>query len=132
MIKYYIINFTIKSLLLTYDFLRKLSLSAVLCSCAYFLAFALRPIISKEQIKFWICQFRLIGKNDDTQRQRLIDTFVNSVYVYDDKLLITYNYKDEDKCIDYNEIQEYLNKKENSDNHKDYQSSPLNCFGKNL
>lgn len=87
------------------------------------------PVISKEQIKFWICQFKLIDKNDITQKQKLIDIFVNSVYVYDDKMLITYNYKDGDKCIDYNEIQEYLNKKENSDNHKDYQSSPLNCFG---
>lgn len=85
--------------------------------------------ISKEQIKFWICQFKLIDKNDITQKQKLIDIFVNSVYVYDDKMLITYNYKDGEKCIDYEEIQEYLNKKENSDNHNDYQSSPLNCFG---
>ncbi len=88
-----------------------------------------RPVISKEQIKFWICQFRLIDRNDDMQKQRLIDTFVNSVYVYDDKLLITYNYKDGEKCISYSDIQEYLNKKENTDNHKDYQCSPLNRFG---
>ena len=27
-------------------------------------------------------------------RREIIDTFVNSVYVYDDRLLLTYNYKD--------------------------------------
>jgi len=28
------------------------------------------------------------------QRQRLIDTFVNAVYLYDDKIVLTFNYKD--------------------------------------
>ncbi len=71
----------------------------------------------------------MIDKDDDTQKQRLIDAFVNSIYVYDDKMLITYNYKDGEKCVDYDEIQKYMNKKENSDNHNDYQSSPINVFG---
>jgi len=88
-----------------------------------------RPTLSKEQIKYWICTFKMIDKDDDTQKQRLIDAFVNSIYVYDDKILITYNYKDGEKCVDYDEIQKYMNKKENSDNHKDYQSSPINVFG---
>ena len=71
----------------------------------------------------------MIDKDDLTQRQQLIDVFVNAVYVYDDKLLITYNYKDGDKCISYEEIQEYMNKKENSDSLNDYQSSPLSLCG---
>ena len=88
-----------------------------------------RPTLSKEQIKYWICKFKMIDKDDDTQKQRLIDAFVNSIYVYDDKMLITYNYKDGEKCVDYDEIQKYINKKENSDNRNDYQSSPINVFG---
>ena len=88
-----------------------------------------RPKLSKEQIRHWIEKFRLIDKDDLTQRQQLIDVFVNAVYVYDDKLLITYNYKDGDKCISYEEIQEYMNKKENSDSLNDYQSSPLSLCG---
>ena len=88
-----------------------------------------RPKLSQEQIRHWIEKFRLIDKNDLTQRQQLIDVFVNAVYVYDDKLLITYNYKDGDKCISYDEIQEYMNKKENSNSRNDYQSSPLSLCG---
>ena len=88
-----------------------------------------RPLLSKEQIKCWICKFKLINRSSDVQKQQLIDVFVNAIYVYDDKLLITYNYKDGEKCISYSEIQEYLNKKENTDNHKDYQCSPLTFSG---
>ena len=32
---------------------------------------------------------------DDTEYQRqIIDTFINAIYVYDDKLVFTYNFKD--------------------------------------
>ena len=31
--------------------------------------------------------------------QQIIDTFVNSVYVYDDRLVMTYNYKDGTETI---------------------------------
>lgn len=88
-----------------------------------------RPALSKEQIKYWICKFKMIDKDDNDQKPRLIDAFVNSIYVYDDKMLITYNYKDGEKCVDYDEIQKYIQKKENSDNRNDYQSSPINIFG---
>ena len=70
-----------------------------------------RPTLSKEQIKYWICKFRLIDRNNETQVQQLINTFINSIYVYDDKLLITFNYKDGEKCIDHSEIQEYMQKR---------------------
>ena len=43
-------------------------------------------------------------------------------------MLITYNYKDGEKCIDYDVIQQYMNKKENTDN-LDYQCSPLKVIG---
>ncbi len=88
-----------------------------------------RPKLTKEQIRYWICKFRLIDHNDESQKQKLIDVFVNSIYVYDDKMLITYNYKDGEKCIDYDVIQQYMNKKENTDNLADYQCSPLKVIG---
>ena len=88
-----------------------------------------RPALSKEQIICWIDKFRPIDKDDLSQRQQLIDAFINAIYVYDDKFLITYNYKDGEKCISHEEIQEYMQKKENSDNRNDYQSSPINISG---
>ena len=32
-------------------------------------------------------------------QKQIIDTFVNSVYVYDDRLVMTYNYKDDIRTI---------------------------------
>ncbi len=35
---------------------------------------------------------------------RLIDVFVNSVHVYDDKIIVLVNYKDGEKCISLDEL----------------------------
>lgn len=53
-----------------------------------------RPILTKEQIVFWINQFKTGDIHDETFRRQLIDSFVNSIYLYDDKLVILYNAKD--------------------------------------
>ena len=42
----------------------------------------------------WISRYKDGNINDPDYRREIIDTFVNSVYVYDDRLLLTYNYKD--------------------------------------
>ena len=39
-------------------------------------------------------------------RRRLIDGFVNSIYLFDDYLVITFNYKEETKQITFAEIEE--------------------------
>lgn len=53
-----------------------------------------RPNYTKEQIVSWINRFKY-GKADDPNYQRqIIDTFLNAIYVYDDKLVFTYNFKD--------------------------------------
>ena len=88
-----------------------------------------RPVFTKEQIKFWLCKFRLTDPNDTNQRQQLINTYLHGIHVYDDKLLIVLNYKDGEICVTFDEIQEALKHKENSSNHKDCQSSPLSAAG---
>ena len=93
-----------------------------------------RPILSKEQIKYWIIKFRLTDLDSEEQKKKLIDVFVNAIYVYDDKMLITFNYKDGEKCLDFSDLQEGIkdNKTKNSDNITNtcnYQSSPLKGFG---
>jgi len=37
-------------------------------------------------------------------RRKLIDSFVNSVVVYDDYILITFNYKDGTKTVSFKDI----------------------------
>lgn len=56
--------------------------------------------LTKEQIIFWLEQFRSGDTEDPNYRKKLIDVFVNSVFVYDDKITITYNYKGGTKTLD--------------------------------
>ena len=37
------------------------------------------------------------------QRQALVDTFINAIYLYDDKVLITFNYKESTETITFGE-----------------------------
>ena len=39
------------------------------------------------------------------ERRRLIDSFVNSVTIFDDYLLITFNYKDGETRLDFKDIE---------------------------
>jgi len=49
-------------------------------------------------------RFRKIDPNVKSHRETLINTFVNAVYLYDEKVLITFNYKDGTKTITFDEI----------------------------
>ena len=62
------------------------------------------PILPKEEIKYWISKFKDGDVNDMRYKQKLIDTFVNSVYLYDDKLIITYNFRDGARTITFEEV----------------------------
>lgn len=52
------------------------------------------PKLTKKQILFWLLRFRSMDTSDEKQCERLIDSFVNAVYVFDDKLVLTFNYKE--------------------------------------
>ena len=52
-----------------------------------------KPLLTKEQIKFWICKFHELDFNRQAGKEQLIDSFVNAVYVYNDKVILTFNYK---------------------------------------
>ena len=57
------------------------------------------PILSRGQIACFIDSYKKTDIKDDAQRQRLIDRFVNSVYVFDDRIVLTFNYKDDTKTV---------------------------------
>jgi hypothetical protein len=88
-----------------------------------------RPVFTKEQIKFWLCKFRLTDPNDTNQRQQLINTYLHGIHIYDDKMLVVLNYKDGEICVTFDEIQDALKHKENSGNRNDCHSSPLSVVG---
>ena len=63
-----------------------------------------RPRLSENQVRFWLTRFRKLNPNVKSHRETLINTFVNAVYLYDEKVLITFNYKDGTKTITFDEI----------------------------
>ena len=64
-----------------------------------------KPVFSRDQIRFFIAQFRSLDISTLEGRRRLIDGFVNSIVVYDDHILVTINYKDKAKRISFKEIE---------------------------
>ena len=58
-----------------------------------------KPKISADFMTFWLHKFRQLDMTQEKHRQMLIDTFVNAIFVYDDKLLLTFNFKDGQRTI---------------------------------
>lgn len=67
-----------------------------------------KPKITKEHIAFWITKFRKTDLKDIASRKRLVESFINSIFVYDDKVVFTFNYKDGSKTATIDEINEEL------------------------
>ena len=62
------------------------------------------PQLSREDVTYWICRFRSLDVTQLEERRRLIDSFVNSVTVFDDYILITFNHKDGETRISFDDI----------------------------
>jgi len=67
-----------------------------------------KTVITKEQIVFWISQFKNGDSNDNEFCRRLIDAFINSVYVFDEKVVITYNYSGNNNKLTIDNINDAL------------------------
>lgn len=80
---------------------------------------ASRITLSEEEIVAWLQQFVHGDPTDPVFRQRVIDIFVNSIYLYDDKVVMYFNIKDASQ-VSYIEMQEDLESLGGSD---------LNCSG---
>lgn len=63
------------------------------------------PSLTKEQILFFLTKFRELNPKLLDHRRRLIDSFVNAVYLYDDRLTILFNCKDGNKTYTFAEIE---------------------------
>ena len=64
-----------------------------------------KPRLSREDVTFWICRFRKLDVDKLDERRRLIDSFVNSVTIFDDHILITFNYRDGETRLDFSDIE---------------------------
>lgn len=68
-----------------------------------------RPNITKEHIEFFLNDIRNRVYAAEDQAETIISTFVNAVYLYDDKLVITYNFREgEDlKKLELDDIEKF-------------------------
>lgn len=67
-----------------------------------------KPKLTREYMEHWFSQFRYGDPNDREFQKRLIDTFVNAIFVYDDKLVLTYNYQHGTQTITLKEVEDFL------------------------
>ena len=74
-----------------------------------------KPKVSAEFMTFWLHRFRKLDVRQQSHRKMLIDTFINAIFLYDDKMVITFNYKEGTKAITFAELQEAISNKNGSD-----------------
>ena len=74
-----------------------------------------KPKATEDFIRFWLLRFRKLNMSQKDQRQALVDTFINSIYLYDDKVLITFNYKEGTQTITFEEAAQAASKGNGSD-----------------
>jgi hypothetical protein len=61
--------------------------------------------LTKEQITFWIDKFKDGDIDSQEYRRSVVDIFVNSIFLYDDKLIITLNWKEGSKTVTLAELE---------------------------
>ena len=74
-----------------------------------------KPKVSAEFMTFWLHRFRKLDVRQQSHRKMLIDTFINAIFLYDDKMVITFNYKEGTKTITFAELHEAISNKNGSD-----------------
>ena len=62
-------------------------------------------ILTEEHIIFWINRFKGGDVSDKTYQRAIIDIFVNAIYLYDDRIVMTYNFKSDARTISLTDIE---------------------------
>lgn len=73
--------------------------------------------LSEEDIKKWLISFTKGNLADPKFKRHLIDAFINSIYVYDDKIVLYFNVDDGNK-VSYTQMQEDIKKLRTDDDSK--------------
>ena len=64
-----------------------------------------KPPIDKDKIVFWLTRFRKLDTTNLEHKKRLVDSFINAIYLFDDRIIFTFNYKDGSRTITFDEIE---------------------------
>ena len=60
-----------------------------------------KPSFNEDFIRFWLLKFRKFDISQKKQRKALIEIFVNAIFLYDDRMLIAFNYKDGTQTVQF-------------------------------
>ena len=63
-----------------------------------------KPPITREQILFWFDQFRHGDPADIAFQEKVIDCFVNSIYLFDDRIVVNFNYQEGGHPVSLEEV----------------------------
>ena len=64
-----------------------------------------QTVLTEEKIIFWINRFKGGDITDKSYQRAIIDIFVNAIYLYDDKIVLTYNFKSDSRTISLSDIE---------------------------
>lgn len=67
-----------------------------------------KPKVSAEFMTFWLHRFRKLDVQQKSHRKMLIDTFINAIFLYDDKMVITFNYNEGTTTITFDDLKSAL------------------------
>ena len=63
-----------------------------------------KPKISAEFMTFWLHRFRKLDVRQKSHRKILIDIFIKAIFLYDDKMVITFNYKEGTDAVTFGDL----------------------------
>ena len=64
-----------------------------------------RPKLTREEILYWSYKFRKLNPKKLDHRRSLINNFVNSVFLYEDRMVITFNFKGSTETITFADLE---------------------------
>jgi len=62
--------------------------------------------LTKKQIVFWISKFKYGDIDNPEYRRQMVDIFINSVYLYEDRVVIAFNFKDGTTTVTLAELED--------------------------
>ena len=69
------------------------------------------PELAKDQILQWLQQIKNLDLDDLRVQRQVVDCFVNTIYLFDDNLIVNFNFVDETRQVTLREAQDVLQTK---------------------
>lgn len=76
---------------------------------------------------FWLQRFRKLDVKQPSHRKMLIDTFVSKIFLYDDKMVIGFNYKDGEATLTFDQVKTVVDQRVTGSD-LDWSGAPYRVF----